>query len=100
MYDLLEEKAPLAAPGGLGSSAPGPQGATTQQSMQPPGMGLLGQGHQLGQQTQTSHMNQQQPPHPSTQQLHQQQQQLVDQIRMQNVNARYQGTRTPGMGGI
>lgn len=107
MYDLLEEKAPLTVAGPIGG-APGPQGAPTPQSLPPPGMGLLGQGHQLGQQAQGSHLGQSQPQHPNAQhqqqqqQLHQQQQQqqLADQIRMQSMNARYSGARTPGLGGI
>jgi CCR4-NOT transcription complex subunit 2 len=90
MYDLLEERAPLSVAGAI--SAPGHQGAV-QQPLQALGMGLHGQGHQTGQQPQGS-----QPSHPSAQ-LHQQQP-LADQIRMQGISARYQGTRTPGLGGL
>jgi len=98
MYDHLEEKAPLSVAGTM--SAPGHQ-STTQQPLQPLGMGLHGQGHQTGQQAQTSHLGPTQPSHPSAQhpQLHQQQP-LADQLRMQGMSTRYQGTRTPGLSGL
>jgi len=98
VYDLLEERAPLSVAGAI--SAPGHQ-STTQQPLQPLGMGLHSQGHQATQQSQGTHLGQPQPSHPSAQhpQLHQQQP-LTDQIRLQNMSARYQGTRTPGLGGL
>lgn len=99
MYDLLEEKAPLpisSVGGGVitGGGAGTPQGMPSQQQQQqppmpPPGMGMLGQ-------VQQSHG---QPSQQAQQQMHQQQ--LAEQqMRMQGMNARYQGTRTPGLGAM
>ncbi|KAF8315589.1 hypothetical protein DL93DRAFT_834752 [Clavulina sp. PMI_390] len=99
MYDALEERAPLNGPVNIGG--PIPQNGPAP-SHPPPGMGMLGQGHQqLSQQSQASHLNQAQAAHSNAhqQQLHQQQQ--LEQLRMQqSMNARYQGTRTPGLGGM